>query len=246
MKGKAVLWAGLVLTCSSLCYLPMLLEQRGVPVWKWATAARYLFVLVPLMVSLVFVHKDGGIRGWIRSGFSGGGIVQAIAFCLAVGGAGLSFSYGYSQLRDPALFSAYPTIPSVLSACAYLLATALAEELAWRGFLLRRLCAARGMGAALIGTGILWTVWHVPMWAVRNGMGVREILLYAVWTLLASFLLGIHFRAYRNIGITALLHMLLNMCFPAPMAYQIPLLAVLLAVLSFLVRKRLVSCSGSW
>ncbi|MEY8485101.1 CPBP family intramembrane glutamic endopeptidase [Lachnospiraceae bacterium 48-21] len=118
--------------------------------------------------------------------------------------------------------------------CSYLFATALLEEMAWRGFLLNKLATAKGKEIALAYVGIIWVIWHIPMWAVRNSLGFSEILMYAIWTVLISLILGILFYRYKNILIVTLSHMIFNTCFITPMKYNVILLAFIL-ILSFII-----------
>jgi membrane protease YdiL (CAAX protease family) len=47
-------------------------------------------------------------------------------------------------------------------------ATALGEEIGWRGFLAPRLLARHGFAAGSIAAGLLWAAWHVPVLFLSN------------------------------------------------------------------------------
>jgi len=42
------------------------------------------------------------------------------------------------------------------------------EEVGWRGFLLARWAVSIGLGAASIGVGVMWAVWHLPLFFVQG------------------------------------------------------------------------------
>lgn len=115
----------------------------------------------------------------------------------------------------------------------------LAEECAWRGFLLNELSDKKGALPALIYTGISWAVWHIPMWTIRNALDLKETAIYFVWTITVSLIIGVFFLSYKNVMTAALLHMLLNMCYIAPVRYNVFPVAGIAAVTVFLfIRKR--------
>mgnify|MGYP007031289006 CR=1 FL=1 len=78
------------------------------------------------------------------------------------------------------------------------------------------------------------TFTHIPMWAVRNSLEFREILIYAIWTTLISLILGILFYGYKSILIVSLSHMIFNTCFIAPIKYNVILLMCII-ILSFII-----------
>lgn len=42
------------------------------------------------------------------------------------------------------------------------------EELGWRGFMLPRFLARHGWSSAALLTGLLWSLWHFPLWGQSN------------------------------------------------------------------------------
>ena len=102
----------------------------------------------------------------------------------------------------------------------YLFATALAEELAWRGFLLRHIDAGRKSALSAGLTGIIWAVWHIPMWTIRNSLGFEDILPLMIWAVLISLILGMACFRFENLLSVSLLHMIFNICFLAPAKYN--------------------------
>lgn len=80
-------------------------------------------------------------------------------------------------------------------------------------------------------------VWHIPMWTIRNSLGFGETAAYVVWTVLISLILGKLYLINKNIIMTALLHMLFNTCFIAPVQYNIVLVGAA-ELLVIVTRKR--------
>lgn len=229
-NAEVLLWIASVLILSYLCYLPMLLDQKGIHIPQILLCSKYLFVTVPFLVSIFFMLKHRSLKKWFRALFVGKVTPRAIFSCIISGSIGLCFSIIYCMAagEKDLLRSSYPSVFAVVFRCSYLFVMALLEEIGWRGFLLNRLAAAKGKGAALAYVGIIWAIWHIPMWAVRNSLGFREILMYAIWTILISFILGMLFYRYKNILIVSLSHMIFNTCFISPVNYNIILLMCIL------------------
>lgn len=233
---EVLLWIALVLIFSYLCYLPMFLEKNGIPISQVLLNSKYLFITVPFLISIFFTSKHRYLKKWFSVLFVEKVKFQAILSCIILGSIGLCFSTIYCLgVGGKDLFANnYPNILAVFFNCSYLFLTALLEEIAWRGFLLNKLAAAKGKKVALVYVGIIWVLWHIPMWTIRNSLGFREILMYAIWTILISFILGILFYRYKNILIIALSHMIFNTCFITPVKYNVILLACIL-ILSFII-----------
>lgn len=234
MKNKTIfMWTALVWGISFVCYLPTLLGKNGIDVPKAFIAAKYLFVIVPLVVSVIFASLRGGFKKWFTGLFAEKIRLKPILFCIATGAVGLAFSFVYSLAAgERELFAdAFPSVLSVIVECAYLFVTALAEESAWRGFLLNDLSTERGEPFALIYTSVVWAIWHIPMWTIRNSLGIGETALYFSWTILISLVIGKFYLANKNLITTALIHMLFNVCFIAPVRYNVILAGVGIAVM---------------
>ena len=236
LNTEVLLWTALVLILSYLCYLPMFLEKKSIHISKVLLSSKYLFIIVPLLVSIFMMLKHGYLRKWFKALFVEKIKLQAIFSCIILGSIGLCFSIIYCLFvgKKDLFISSYPSVLAVVFNCSYLFVTALLEEMAWRGFLLNKLAAAKGKKIALVYVGIIWVIWHIPMWAVRNSLEFREILMYAIWTILISLILGILFYRYKNILIVSLSHMIFNTCFIAPVKYNVILLMCII-VSSFII-----------
>lgn len=243
MKNKlyiqTVIWTIVVWGLSFARYLPMLLKNTGMQIPEVLTAAKYLFVAVPFAVSAVFASKQG-LKKWFLCLFSDKISIKPILFCTAIGAAGLIFSLIYSLLSgDKDLFArSYLTFFSIIIGSIYLFFTAFIEECAWRGFLLNELLDKKGTIPALVYTGISWAVWHIPMWTIRNALGFGEIAFYFIWTVTVSVIIGIFYLSNKNVVTAALLHMLFNTCYIAPVQFNILPAAIIAVVVFLLAGKR--------
>ena len=233
IDAEVVWWTAWVLILSTLCYLPMLLSKKGIYFPHIGLNLKYLFVLMPFAVSVFFTLKYSAAKKWLLTLFTAKIKLQATLSCAALAMIGLSFSIIYYLIADDKdLFTrSYPTALAVVINCAYLFVTALIEEIAWRGFLLNKTVAAKGKKTALIYVGIFWAIWHIPMWTIRNSLDFREVIIYFIWTILISFILGMLFLKYKSILIVSLSHMIFNTCFITPVKYN----AILLGSILFLI-----------
>ena len=86
--------------------------------------------------------------------------------------------------------------------------SALGEEIGWRGYALPRLQAGRSaLGASLI-LGVLWGLWHLPLWL--TGAPGRTPILYAAFVVSTIALSVILTWAYNSTGGSPLLVVLLH------------------------------------
>ncbi len=98
---------------------------------------------------------------------------------------------------------------TILYALGISLATAISEEIAFRGYLFNRLWSViKGEWAANLITTVAWTLMHVPMAIFIMKLSPSEILVYL--TLVAAFGIGSSFVFARTKNVTAsiLLHIL--------------------------------------
>ncbi len=240
-KGKMAIWIFAVYMFSFLCYAPLLAKRLGAGPPEALSYLRYGFVLVPALVSLVFLLREGGGKAYAADSFKVVSLKE-IVFCAAVALAGVSVTWVYSYWRRVDLFGCtYPSFVSLAAGCTYLYVTALVEEAAWRGFFLKRMAVGGKRIKASLFVGVVWAVWHIPMWSLRNSLGLREIIPLFLWTILLSLVLGMFYCTFENLFSVSLLHMLFNVCFLAPAGYNsIILFAGILTGFFYRKRRRMV------
>ena len=215
-----ILWVLTVYALSFICYLPMLLQRSGLAVPEALLYLRYGFLLVPALISTIFLLSEHAVKSCWLGSFRRIS-AKEIFLCTAAALSGLLTSCGYALWQDASLFRrAYPAPSALVYSVIYLFATALAEELAWRGFLLRHIDAGRKTALSAGLTGIIWAVWHIPMWTIRNSLGFEDILPLMIWAVLISLILGMACFRFENLLSVSLLHMVFNICFLAPAEYN--------------------------
>ena len=136
-KVKIMLWVCVVHILSSICYIPMMLQQHGVSVPNGLSLLKYLFVCIPAASAFLFLAFEHRLKKYFATAFSGKIALNHIGIWAILVFAGLSVSFCYSlAARTYLLQNTYPSVTVLVSSCMYLFVTAFVEELAWRGFLL--------------------------------------------------------------------------------------------------------------
>lgn len=83
------------------------------------------------------------------------------------------------------------------------------EEVGWRSFALRRLQATQSAGWAALVVGLLWALWHLPLFLLPTGplsMAQKPVLLWGVGTLAQSFILAWLFNRTRGSLLVVILY----------------------------------------
>ncbi len=65
------------------------------------------------------------------------------------------------------------------------------EEIAWRGYLLPKLCKKLSIHNAILATGVIWGLWHAPIIAMGYNYGTSNTLLGIVAMVILCIILGI-------------------------------------------------------
>lgn len=230
-KLKVLLWVFIVYILSSLCYVPVLFEQYGIAIPNGLLLLKYLFVCIPAMAAILLSVCEHTFKTYLSQMFSGKIAIKHIMTWVVFTIAGILTSLCYSFLVSvDVLQNTYLSITALLTACIYLFLTAFVEEVAWRGFLLERVSLKEKSSRSILLTGIIWTVWHMPMWIIRNSMGIEQILYFCIWTFLVSVVLGVTYYQCKNVVLVAILHTTFNICYLAPVKYNIVVLAILIAM----------------
>jgi membrane protease YdiL (CAAX protease family) len=176
---------GLTFTLTWLPFLPVLVGGPAVPL---------LMPFAPAVAAVVvrrWVTREGfgdlGLRPHLRSAWPWLGLALAwplLAMPLAVAVAS-AVGAGSPDLRAVDL----PVL--ALWAGASLLASPvfLGEELGWRGYLQVRVLPGRPLAAAGV-TGVVWGVWHYPLWLVTLRLPLAMLALMTVSLVVTSVFLG--------------------------------------------------------
>ncbi|MGF0031376.1 CPBP family intramembrane glutamic endopeptidase [Bariatricus sp. SGI.154] len=100
-------------------------------------------------------------------------------------------------------------IPSIMALSCF---NFLGEEFAWRGYLQKRLqsCVGKRMGVIILG--IIWELWHIPLWVTtfqlnrqEAGLGIMIVARFINVIGLAIFLGWVYMKT-ENVWLCALLH----------------------------------------
>lgn len=80
------------------------------------------------------------------------------------------------------------------------------EEIGWRGFLLPRLRSRLSLPAAGLATGVIWTLWHLPIY-LAPGQGVGAFALFACWVVpLAIVMAFVVERGRFSVPVATVMH----------------------------------------
>ena len=88
-----------------------------------------------------------------------------------------------------------------------------AEEPGWRGYFFTEVSAKRGILKGSVITGIVWGLWHTPLW-LMEGLSPLNLIIYAISFMGAiigiSIIMGYIFRNHRNLVYCTIIHLLFN------------------------------------
>jgi membrane protease YdiL (CAAX protease family) len=90
------------------------------------------------------------------------------------------------------------------------------EEYGWRGVLQTNLEKITSYPVSSIITGIIWAIWHIPVWIIQGVEinftieGIASLLLFILGCIEMSFILGYIYKKTNSIFYCALLHGLYN------------------------------------
>lgn len=87
------------------------------------------------------------------------------------------------------------------------------EEIGWRGFLLPKLLEKYSPLKSSILLGIIWSIWHFPLWFVLgSNQEAINFLPFAFTCIASSFVLTFVYLKFNNIWLCILFHALDNSC----------------------------------
>ncbi|HEY3280006.1 MAG TPA: CPBP family intramembrane glutamic endopeptidase [Gemmatimonadales bacterium] len=202
---------------------------KALPGWggpAWQLTRNVLYELIGFGAATVIVGRVLNKHSWDQMGwYTEGGLARRILRGTALGATMAALAIGLAFLGDRARVAVVPEwdrwLEVALPLAFVLLAAALAEELAFRGYPLRRLADAVGRVPALIVLGVVFALFHAgnPSATVFSTVNVA---LAAVWLSFAFF-------SYGGMGLAWGLHFGWNaglaLLFDAPVSgytFQVP------------------------
>lgn len=124
----------------------------------------------------------------------GGGrpfIIGALIFVALVASGGIALLAG-GALDIQGLGTGIAALPGMIVLIA--LVGGGNEELGWRGFALPRLQAALPPVAANVMLGIIWAVWHAPLWSMATAQSAISFPIYVILVVAIAIVLGFVFN----------------------------------------------------
>jgi CAAX protease family protein len=201
----AVAWA---------CFIPVAaaIPRAGALGWLLVTLGTF----APSLVALALTARDegqAGVRALLARTIQGGvaarwylfavGYTAAVKLCVA--------------LLHRAIAGAWPrfgSLPLYLIPFAIAISTPVqaGEEIGWRGYALPRLARRIGLAPASLVLGVIWAVWHLPLFFVRWGdtYGQSFIVFVMQVTALSAAFAWLWARTGRSLLLTMLLHAAVN------------------------------------
>lgn len=123
---------------------------------------------------------------------------------------------GYSMVSGKALFDLVANLSAASLLVMFfdsLIRGPLGEELGWRGYLQIELNKRFSLLRSSLIVGVIWGVWHLPLWFVSGFQGVN-LLLYIVFFMVGlvsfSVIIGYIYGRGGNLLYAILLHQMLN------------------------------------
>ncbi|WP_123056250.1 CPBP family intramembrane glutamic endopeptidase [Virgibacillus profundi] len=89
----------------------------------------------------------------------------------------------------------------------------LGEELGWRGYALNELQKKYSPLRSALIVGVLWGLWHIPLWFATGYTGVsliKYILLFMIGILSFSIIVTLFYNLNKNLVIPIVIHQLFN------------------------------------
>lgn len=140
----------------------------------------YIGVFMPGIAALAFTYRDRGSRGLqellgrlLKFDVGARWFAFALFFMFAV----KLLVAGIIRISSGA-WPAFGTEPVPLMFGAAILSTVIGgqvgEELGWRGYALPRMARTMGLGPASLLLGVIWALWHLPLFYILGGDTVGQ------------------------------------------------------------------------
>lgn len=112
-------------------------------------------------------------------------------------------------------YSSVITLPFLMITVFMQIALFFGEEYGWRGFLQEKMQKKFGKRIGVIFLGILWELWHMPIWVSVYEVDSIGIMLRFISTTGLSIVIGYAYMKSKNVWICAFMHFLLNGIYPS-------------------------------
>lgn len=169
-------------------------------------------------------------------GVAGYWFSAALLIPLTLGLAAWAADQALPEMRGSYIIPARAAAPVLVGGLISALAANPLEELGWRGFALARLQRMMPDWAASLIVGLMWAVWHLPLFAWRgHPMAGYPIVPWLAGLLAGSFIYTWLYRSTNgSLFITSLYHVTLNTAF-AMLPSSIMAMAVVQTLLAGLI-----------
>jgi uncharacterized protein len=109
---------------------------------------------------------------------------------------------------------AAPGLGSVGAIEAVIFVLVIGEEIGWRGFLMPRLRARMSLPVAGLATGVVWTLWHLPIYLAPS-QGLAAFAVFAWWVVPLAIVMGfVAERASYSVIVATVMHGAANVSLP--------------------------------
>lgn len=161
--------------------------------------------IAAVVVSAYSEGKKGVVellRGWIRWK------VNFIYYIIALVPAAISIIwFMFEKYRGHINYRYIDIIPIIIFA---ILIGPLGEETGWRGFALPRLQKKYSCVMSTIILGTIWSVFHLPLWFVRDSMQTMPFWIFYIMIVSSSFIYTFLYNKTNSLLLTFLFHFSFN------------------------------------
>ena len=107
-----------------------------------------------------------------------------------------------------------PHIGSISAIEIVIFVLVVGEEIGWRGFLLPRLRARMSLPAAALATGVVWTLWHLPIY-LSPGQDAAAYAVFAAWVVPFAVVMAVIAEHARfSVAVATVMHGAANISLP--------------------------------
>ena len=192
-----------------------ILPGDGVPM-KILTTIGSWTPTVALLVLFKRLFPAGSVKSFYRSAFKERiniglvlltTVIQILIFLSAAG--------MVSVASDSSFFGLFDLSPRTVGMGVFwtLIQGATGEESGWRGYLQPSVEKRHGVIKASVFVGVIWGVWHIPLWFTAGFAG-KDLIIYILTFMIAitslAVLIGICYKCCRNLFIPMWLHFVFN------------------------------------